>query len=224
MAKENRMNIYEKLLNIQMELKAPKNQTATDKNGKPRYTYRSCEDILEALKPLLTKYKLLLTIQDSIEQHQNRIYVRAKAILIDFEKEGTTELGGEPIEKYIYTEAYARETEDNGRMDAAQITGAASSYARKYALNGLFLIDDTRDVDTNEYREAKHETKLIPDKTQKAEETTRASWEYATPEQIHKMEQIAKILKRDFDLEAAQRMTVMAASDFIKKYAEVLNG
>lgn len=127
--------ILEKLNVIQSKLKAPKGQY----NKFGSYSYRSCEDILEALKPLLAQTKTVLTIKDDIEFIGDRYYLRAICTLHDAES-------GEKIENA----AYARETDTKKRMDAAQITGSVSSYARKYALNGLFAIDDTRDDDTNE--------------------------------------------------------------------------
>jgi hypothetical protein len=124
-----------KLLAIQTELKAPKNQ----RNSFGNYNYRSAEDILEAVKPLLKAYDCLLFLSDSIESIGGRNYVKATATF----HEG---------EKTLSVCAYAREEETKKGMDGSQITGAASSYARKYALNGLFLIDDTKDSDyTNQH-------------------------------------------------------------------------
>lgn len=127
------MNIYEKLNKIQVELKAPKSQ----RNNFGNYNYRSCEDILEAVKPLLEKYQVVLTINDEIELIGNRYYIKATAKLYNTDKEG----------ELISTSAYAREEENKKGMDASQLTGSTSSYARKYALNGLFSIDDTKDSD-----------------------------------------------------------------------------
>lgn len=123
-----------KLSEIQQKLKAPKNQ----RNNFGNYNYRNCEDILEALKPLLGDS--IVTISDDIVQVGDRFYVKATATFTSFDKNG---------EKHEVT-AFARESLDKKGMDVAQITGAASSYARKYALNGLFLIDDTKDADTEE--------------------------------------------------------------------------
>lgn len=120
----------EKLLKVQMELKAPKNQ----KNTFGGYNYRSCEDIFEAVKPLLEKEGLTLRLTDELVNIGERYYIKATAILTD---------GNETIENT----AYAREEETKKGMDGSQITGASSSYARKYALNGLFLIDDVKDSD-----------------------------------------------------------------------------
>lgn len=135
------MNIYEKLLKVQQELKAPKGQY----NSFGKYKYRSCEDILEAVKPLLEKNKLTLTLTDTIvPASETRFYVKATAKLTDIESEENV---------CIENTAFAREEEEKKGMDGSQITGTASSYARKYALNGLFLIDDTKDADTDEYHE-----------------------------------------------------------------------
>lgn len=127
------MGIAEKLLNIQQELKAPKNQ----RNNFGGYNYRSCEDILEAVKPLLKANKCILTIDDELVNIGERYYIRATAILADAEN----------AEDYYSNTAYAREAETKKGMDESQVTGACSSYARKYALNGLFCIDDVKDAD-----------------------------------------------------------------------------
>jgi len=133
------MNIYEKLLRIQAELKAPKNQT----NSFGKYNYRSCEDILESVKPLLNSVQATLNLSDEIVLIGDRYYVKATATLSDIE--GATH-------QSVFVTAFAREGAEKKGMDDSQITGAASSYARKYALNGLFCIDDNKDADTNEYR------------------------------------------------------------------------
>lgn len=129
------MSIYEKLIKVQGELKAPKNQY----NSFGKYKYRSCEDILEALKPILAKHGLFLMISDTMEQIGDRYYIRATCTISDGEG-------------HITNCAFAREEESKKGMDGAQVTGTSSSYARKYALNGLFLIDDTKDPDTDEYQ------------------------------------------------------------------------
>lgn len=131
------MSVYEKLLAVQSELKAPKNQL----NSFGNYNYRSCEDILEAVKPLLVKNKATLRISDNVIMIGERFYLQAMASFIDVET-------GESVE----CKAYANESGSHKGMTAEQITGTASSYARKYCLNGLFLIDDTKDADTDEYR------------------------------------------------------------------------
>lgn len=122
------------LQEVQTELKAPKSQY----NSFAKYHYRSQEDILEAVKPLLAKRGLALTLNDEIVQFGTRVYVKATATLY-----------GE-MDKSFKVEAYAREPEEKKGMDESQITGTASSYARKYALNGLFAIDDTEDSDAHD--------------------------------------------------------------------------
>lgn len=135
------------LIQIQAKLKAPKNQF----NNFGKYNYRSCEDILEGVKPLLHEHGAVLTVSDRIVNVGNRIYVEATA-RISVE------------EKYVEVTAYAREAENKKGMDDAQITGSASSYARKYALNGLFLIDDTKDDDSgNTPDENKTKPEVLPD-------------------------------------------------------------
>lgn len=129
--------VYKNLLLIQQELKAPKGQY----NSFGKYHYRSCEDILEAVKPIAHKHGCVVTVTDDIDKIGERYYVRAIAILTDVET-------GEQVQNV----AYAREEEEKKGMDESQITGAASSYARKYALNGLFAIDDTKDADTDEHK------------------------------------------------------------------------
>ena len=130
------MKITAKLMNIQQKLIAPKNNY----NSFGKYSYRSCEDILEAVKPLLAENKVVLTICDEIILVGERFYIKAIATLTDCESDET-----------ISNVAYARESE-------SQITGSCSSYARKYALNGLFCIDDVKDADTRDNREKTTET------------------------------------------------------------------
>ena len=151
----------EKLLNIQNKLKAPKNQ----KNNFGGYNYRSCEDIFEAVKPLLKEEGLTLRTTDELVLIGDRYYIKATAILSDGKNE-------------IQNIAYAREEESKKGMDGSQITGASSSYARKYALNGLFLIDDVKDSDTTndgtdkQQTVKKVETKKVVSEPIKSVETT----------------------------------------------------
>ena len=126
------MTIYEKLAKIQSTLKAPKSQY----NSFGKYYYRSCEDILEAVKPLLAEAKAVVIIGDELELVGNRYYVKATAHFIDLETDAQ-----------ITNTAYAREEDTKKGMDGSQITGTSSTYARKYALNGLFCIDDAKDSD-----------------------------------------------------------------------------
>ena len=134
-AKQNK--IHQKLLEVQAKLKAPKGQY----NSFGRYNYRSAEDILEAVKPLLHEVGLLQVISDEVIEVGGRIYVKATIEVFDTESEDI-----------ITATALARESETKKGMDDSQVTGAASSYARKYALNGLYAIDDTKDADSNEYK------------------------------------------------------------------------
>nr|DAG11344.1 MAG TPA: ERF superfamily protein [Caudoviricetes sp.] len=153
------MNIYEKLGIIQSKLKAPKGQY----NSFGKYKYRSCEDILEAVKPLLAETKTVLSVTDRMEVVGGRIYVRAEAHLSDCEDADE-----------ITTVAYAREEESKKGMDSSQVTGAASSYARKYALNGLFCIDDNKDSDSTNTGEKE---KVSGRKAEPAKETEMISSE-----------------------------------------------
>jgi hypothetical protein len=134
---DTKKTLAERLLEVQSKLKAPKNQTNTFSPSK--YKYRNCEDILEAVKPLLLENELTLVITDEITLIGDRYYIKANAILY-----------GKECGNQIVITAYAREEESKKGMDGSQITGSASSYARKYALNGLFLIDDTKDADTQQ--------------------------------------------------------------------------
>jgi len=134
------MKVFEKLLAVQTELAVPKGKF----NSFGDFSYRSCEDILEALKPLLTKYKATIKLDDSIVQIGERYYVNATAFFYDLESE----------DGVICANAYARETLERPKMDSAQLTGSASSYARKYALGALFLIDSAKDPDSEEYTKA----------------------------------------------------------------------
>ena len=154
------MKLNEKLLFLQKNLKVPKGQF----NKFGNYAYRSCEDILEAIKPLLDG--LTLRITDEIVEVGGRIYVKATVIISD----------GEDT---IMNTAYAREPENKKGADESQITGGTSSYARKYALNGLFLIDDTKDADaTNTHGKedvSEGKPKKLSRKTTKAEEAEETS-------------------------------------------------
>lgn len=132
------MSVYEKLIAVQSELKAPKNKNSTFGN----YKYRSCEDILEALKPILKEHNVIVLLSDEIKVNECLwSYVVSTATFIDCET-------GESVS----VKAMAREAEQKKGSDVSQITGSASSYARKYALNGLFLIDDAVDPDSDSHQ------------------------------------------------------------------------
>lgn len=129
------MNVYEKLQHVQSGLKAPKNQY----NKFGNYHYRNCEDIQEAAKPLLQEVKAVLIVGDKLVLIGDRYYIEATAKFVDCES-------GEAVENM----AYAREEQEKKGMDVSQVTGSTSSYARKYALNGLFCIDDVKDADNQD--------------------------------------------------------------------------
>ena len=159
--------IFDKLRAIQSELKAPKGQY----NSFGKYNYRSAEDILEAVKPICHKCASVLTLSDKPVMIGDRVYIEATATLHDIDGVAIAE-----------TKAYAREPDEKKGMDESQITGTASSYARKYALNGLFCIDDTKDADTDEYQKQTKKTeptKAEPQKpqTKDADDKTKAEAE-----------------------------------------------
>lgn len=144
------MSIYQKIIAVQQKLKAPKNQY----NSFGKYKYRSCEDILEAVKPILAKQGLFMFISDEVVATGNRFYVKATVTITDGENT-------------ISNSAFAREEESKKGMDSSQVTGACSSYARKYALNGMFCIDDTKDSDaTNTHEQEPKPTQSEPKPTQ----------------------------------------------------------
>ena len=127
-------SFFEKIVKVQSDLKAPKGQY----NSFGKYRYRSCEDILESVKPILAKYGLFINVSDDIMMVGDRYYIKATATISDGENK-------------LQSTAYARESVEKKGMDESQVTGTASSYARKYALNGLLAIDDAKDADTDEY-------------------------------------------------------------------------
>ena len=179
-----------KLMNIQQELKVPKGQY----NDFGKYAYRSCEDILEAVKPLLKKEKVVLTISDELQYIGNRYYIKATAILIDTESEAI-----------ISNSAYAREEETKKGMDGSQITGASSSYARKYALNGLFGIDDNKDSDTTniQNKEEKEDKKASPKQIELIQK-------------YYQGENLTKLLEVN-NLEKLEDMSINKASEILSK-------
>lgn len=141
-------DLYRKVQEIQTHLKAPKNLY----NNFGKYKYRNAEGICEAVKPLLAQRGLILTLSDEIVAVGERYYVKATATIYSDEEK-------------LSVSAFARESFDKKGMDDSQITGTASSYARKYALNGLFLLDDTKDADTDEYNnENNREMELVSEK------------------------------------------------------------
>lgn len=194
-----KMNIYEKLLKVQIELKAPKGQY----NSFGKYKYRSCEDILESVKPVLGKYRLTLKVSDELVYLGERYYVKATAMLIDLDSQ-----------EDIANTAYAREEEIKKGMDGSQITGTASSYARKYALNGLFCIDDTKDADTDEYANQNDTTeKVVKAATDKQKEMIKGLYE---EEEIK--QELIKLNKPKLS-----ELTIQEASELISKKKEGKN-
>lgn len=181
-----------KLMNIQQELKAPKGQY----NDFGKYAYRSCEDILEAVKPLLKKEKVVLTISDELQYIGNRYYIKATATLIDTESEAI-----------ISNSAYAREEETKKGMDGSQITGASSSYARKYALNGLFGIDDNKDSDTTNIQSKENEPK---------EEKKASSKQIELLSKYYQGENLTKLLEAN-NIERLEDMSINKASEILSK-------
>ncbi len=161
------MKLHEKLLAIQTKLKAPKGQY----NKFGNFNYRSAEDILEAVKPLNAEQGVLLTITDEIKEVGGRIYVAATATVSD----GTDELK---------VSAFAREPENKKGMDESQITGATSSYARKYALNGLYAIDDNKDADTDEH---KQQQENAPKKQQAQKQQQKQQEQGFTEQELHEL-------------------------------------
>lgn len=173
------------LMEIQQKLKIPKART----NSFGKYKYRSCEDILEAVKPLLYEHGFYLILSDEVVDIAGKAYVKASAHLFDSDK----------ITKFV-AHGFARESQEKKGMDDSQMTGTASSYARKYALNGLFAIDDTKDADTDEFHnESKQAQKKStkPEYTAEQVEKNRGEWiklfdsKKAKPENI-----IAKISQK----------------------------
>ena len=162
------MAVHEKLKEIQTMLKAPKNLY----NSYGGFSYRNAEGIYEAVKPLLNQLNMTLIINDSVQNVGTKNYIKATAYLTDCET-------GEQL----FSCALAREAETKKGMDDSQITGTASSYARKYALNGLFLLDDTKDEDSDECRKYKENKS----KAESAEPTQPAAFKPATAQQIHKI-------------------------------------
>lgn len=189
--------MIEKLSRIQAELKAPKSQ----RNNFGNYNYRSCEDILEAVKPLLAREGLVLTITDSIEMVGNRYYVKATATVTDGEKS-------------ISTTAYAREADGRKGMDESQVTGSSSSYSRKYALNGLFCIDDTKDADTMDNTEKpKAAPKKKPDKAALLKQIAEGAKKHSISADDMKI-----IMKRQYNKESSKDLTDAETADLAANF------
>lgn len=197
-----KVTIYKKLLNIQKELNVPKGQY----NEFGGYSYRNAEDILNAIKPLLWENECTAFFRkDVIEQVGDRYYLVATFDFVDIST-------GEKIT----VEARAREEEKKKSMDASQITGAASSYARKYALNGIFLIDDAKDADTNEYQ-----------KQQKQGANTKQQKQYINDNQLQQIyngiNQLAQMTNQNPDIVASGILVRYSINDFRAVPTEYFN-
>lgn len=192
-------NLLSKLQKIQREMKAPKN--LYNKFG--NYSYRNAEGILESFKPYGEKYKVALTVSDDVVVVGDRYYIKATATLFDTESDST-----------ISNSAFARESFDKKGQDDSQITGTASSYARKYALNGLFLLDDTKDADTDEFHE----------ETKKKAETVKEK--KATAEQVKEIlaltpdENLQKVMLDYYKVKKFEDMTETQAKHAIERRKE----
>lgn len=194
------MTIYQKLAEIQSTMKAPKNLY----NSFGKYNYRNAESILEAFKPYGMKHKVMLLIKDDIRMVGDRFYVMAEAKLIDLESETS-----------ISTYGFAREAFTKTGMDEAQITGAASSYARKYALNGLFLLDDTKDPDTDEFHKQTHpQQKKMPQKAPQSPRLAGDGLQRFTNDLMQAGASIEKICQK-YKVNSLSEMTVAQAEECI---------
>lgn len=203
------VNLITKLLNVQKDLKAPKGQY----NSFGKYKYRSAEDILNAVKPLNVENGLLLTIKDDIELIGDRYYIKATAKITD----GT--------DTHEVT-AYARESLNKKGMDESQITGTASSYARKYALNGLYLIDDTKDADTDEYAQQANKGGYNGNKQANNNQQQKMASDEEMKLLSNKTKQLAELTNMAFDkvVEQLNITPQMTRENFIAVLKRVQNG
>jgi len=185
------MKLIQKLRMIQQEMKVPKNLF----NSFGKYKYRNCESILEAVKPFEEKYNVCLVIEDDVVEVGGKNYIKAIATLHDIDSDDK-----------VTGKAFARESVDKKGMDDSQITGTASSYARKYALNGLFLLDDTKDADTDEYKNQTNEQEEKPKKM-------------ASKEQMAEIHTMCEKYRVDFNKLLATNK-IAAEKDVTEKQAE----
>lgn len=199
-----KMNIYEKLSHIQNEMCVPKNLY----NSHGNYYYRNAETILESAKPICRKYRTTLVVEDGIEYLEGRFYVKAIATLMDWDS----------IEQ-IENCAFAREVEERKGMDGSQLTGACSSYARKYALNGLFNLDDVKDADAKELAQELNNKNGKP----KAEVNTYkiTQNQIKVIMQAYKGDNLTKLLKSN-NLQKLEDMPKAKATEIIKKINEII--
>lgn len=199
--------LQQKLIEIQAELKAPKSQF----NKFGGYNYRNCEDILEAVKPLCAKHEIVPLLSDEVVMIGDRFYIKATAKVTDGKEE-------------IATTAFARESKDKKGMDESQITGSASSYARKYALNGLFCIDDTKDAD---FMDNSQNSKQQPKTQQQPPKETHVKGydEFVALQKSKKVPpaEITKYIAAEFKkprLAMLDAFEMVAALEWLKNYGE----
>lgn len=203
--------LQQKLIEIQAELKAPKSQF----NKFGGYNYRNCEDILEAVKPLCAKHEIVPLLSDEIVMIGDRFYIKATAKVTDGKEE-------------IATTAFARESKDKKGMDESQITGSASSYARKYALNGLFCIDDTKDADFMDNSQSNKQQQPKPQQQPPKEAHVKGYDEFLALQKSKKVPpaEITKYIAAEFKkprLAMLDAFEMVAALEWLKKYGEEEN-
>lgn len=203
--------LQQKLIEIQSELKAPKSQF----NKFGGYNYRNCEDILEAVKPLCAKHEIVPLLSDEIVMIGDRFYIKATAKVTDGKDE-------------IATTAFARESKEKKGMDESQITGSASSYARKYALNGLFCIDDTKDADFMDNSQSNKQQQPKPQQQPPKEAHVKGYDEFVALQKTKKVPpaEITKYIATEFKkpkLALLDAFEMVAALEWLKKYGEEEN-
>ena len=203
--------LQQKLIEIQAELKAPKSQY----NKFGGYNYRNCEDVLEAVKPLCAKHEIVPLLSDEIVMIGDRFYIKATAKVTDGKDE-------------IATTAFARESKDKKGMDESQITGSASSYARKYALNGLFCIDDTKDADFMDNSQNNKQQQPKPQQQPPKETHVKGYDEFVALQKTKKVPpaEITKYIAAEFKkpkLAMLDAFEMVAALEWLKKYGEEEN-
>ena len=203
--------LQQKLIEIQAELKAPKSQF----NKFGGYNYRNCEDILETVKPLCAKHEIVPLLSDEIVMVGDRFYVKATAKVTDGKEE-------------IAPTAFARESKDKKGMDESQITGSASSYARKYALNGLFCIDDTKDADFMDNSQSNKQQQPKPQQQPPKEAHVKGYDEFVALQKSKKVPpaEITKYIATEFKkpkLALLDAFEMVAALEWLKKYGEEEN-
>lgn len=203
--------LQQKLIEIQAELKAPKSQF----NKFGGYNYRNCEDILEAVKPLCAKHEIVPLLSDEIVMIGDRFYIKATAKVTDGKDE-------------IATTAFARESKDKKGMDESQITGSASSYARKYALNGLFCIDDTKDADFMDNSQSNKQQQPKPQQQPPKEAHVKGYDEFVALQKAKKVPpaEITKYIAAEFKkpkFALLDAFEMVAALEWLKKYGEEEN-